>query len=265
MRKTWQLYFPRGGVGPSISTLKRWSAAGVNMKRALRTFNECGRVRLSRLNQPRRRRSPHSSSGLSIPRFPAISTGSNAAREEYGNGDIGENDDDDDSSVTVAADNSGRPSQSKKRASSLDQFDPNNDECPEFSIITEENRALFASIQADVQACLPQPMESSLALPPANNPRLLVSNSNVVNYDSRTTPEQSGPEVTTTALVVEEEARFPPQIQLGHHIITTWYSAPYPSEYARLNLLYICEFCLKYAKTRKVYIRHIVSPNLFAL
>ncbi|KAF6770530.1 hypothetical protein AHF37_11058 [Paragonimus kellicotti] len=152
MRNTWQLYVSRG-MGPSVSTLKRWSAAGVNMKRALLTFNECGRVRLSRLNQSRRRRISHSSSGLSVPRLPTISSpASDAAREEYSNGDIGENDDDDDSSVTVAADNSGRPSQSRKKASSVDHFDPNNDECPEFSIITEENRALFASIQADVQA-----------------------------------------------------------------------------------------------------------------
>lgn len=31
-----------------------------------------------------------------------------------------------------------------------------------------------------------------------------------------------------------EDTRYPPQIQLGRYVITTWYSAPYPSEYARL-------------------------------
>ncbi|VEL37187.1 unnamed protein product [Protopolystoma xenopodis] len=53
------------------------------------------------------------------------------------------------------------------------------------------------------------------------------------------------------------ETRNPRQIQLGKYVVTTWYSAPYPSEYARLQRLYICEYCLKYIKSRKVYLRHM--------
>ena len=106
-------------------------------------------------------------------------------------------------------------------------------------------------------------------------------------------------------------ARCPPKIEFGRYEIETWYSSPYPQEYARfvilglkfvssfytvvwiLNLifsilisidihaiansstkqklymfyfcffsapkLYLCEFCLKYMKTRTILKRHLVS------
>ncbi|CAH8631496.1 unnamed protein product [Schistosoma rodhaini] len=142
-------------------------------------------------------------------------------------------------------------------------FDSENDEAPEMSTISDENRALFHSIQADVQACLPQPLESSLSLPPANNPRVLAAMDNSsLNLSSNQLmmPRDSNENDAhhqRQQLEKIEEARYPPQIQLGRYVITTWYSAPYPSEYARLTLLYICEFCLKYIKTRNVYLRHI--------
>ncbi|CAH8596856.1 unnamed protein product [Schistosoma intercalatum] len=143
-------------------------------------------------------------------------------------------------------------------------FDSENDEAPEMSTISDENRALFHSIQADVQACLPQPLESSLSLPPANNPKVLAAMDNSsLNLSSNQlvmTPSDSNEnDAHHQRLQLEklEDTRYPPQIQLGRYVITTWYSAPYPSEYARLTLLYICEFCLKYIKTRNVYLRHI--------
>ena len=47
-------------------------------------------------------------------------------------------------------------------------------------------------------------------------------------------------------------ARSPLAIQFGKHEINTWYSSPYPQEYARLPKLYLCEFCLKYMKSRPI-------------
>lgn len=49
--------------------------------------------------------------------------------------------------------------------------------------------------------------------------------------------------------VVVDEFLMPkiPQIQMGDYLIDTWYAAPYPEEFTRLPLLYICEFCLKYS------------------
>jgi hypothetical protein len=53
--------------------------------------------------------------------------------------------------------------------------------------------------------------------------------------------------------------RYPPAIEFGKYEIQTWYSSPYPQEYAQLAKLYLCEFCLKYVKTRQVLERHMVS------
>ncbi|CAK1550353.1 unnamed protein product [Leptosia nina] len=51
--------------------------------------------------------------------------------------------------------------------------------------------------------------------------------------------------------------RCPSAIEFGQWEIETWYSSPFPQEYARLPKLFLCEFCLKYAKSRAVLIRHL--------
>ncbi|EDV56954.1 histone acetyltransferase KAT6A [Drosophila erecta] len=48
----------------------------------------------------------------------------------------------------------------------------------------------------------------------------------------------------------------PKSIQIGKWDIETWYSSPFPQEYARLLKLFLCEFCLKYTKSRSVLDRH---------
>ncbi|CAB3369856.1 Hypothetical predicted protein [Cloeon dipterum] len=50
--------------------------------------------------------------------------------------------------------------------------------------------------------------------------------------------------------------RCPAAIEFGKHDIQTWYSSPYPQEYARLPQLFLCEFCLKYTKSKSVLTRH---------
>lgn len=45
-------------------------------------------------------------------------------------------------------------------------------------------------------------------------------------------------------------------IQFGDYEIKTWYAAPYPEEYTRNRLLFICEFCLKYSATDFIAWRH---------
>ncbi|KAJ5662779.1 hypothetical protein N7462_011705 [Penicillium macrosclerotiorum] len=45
-------------------------------------------------------------------------------------------------------------------------------------------------------------------------------------------------------------------INFGGHEIETWYAAPYPEEYSRNRVLYICEFCLKYMNSDYVAWRH---------
>lgn len=60
---------------------------------------------------------------------------------------------------------------------------------------------------------------------------------------------------------VEPEAAGTSQIKcihFGNYEIDTWYTAPYPEEYSRNRILYICEFCLKYMNSEFVSIRHKV-------
>lgn len=45
-------------------------------------------------------------------------------------------------------------------------------------------------------------------------------------------------------------------VNFGGYEIETWYAAPYPEEYSRNRVLYICEFCLKYMSSDYVAWRH---------
>ncbi|XP_075791863.1 histone acetyltransferase KAT6B isoform X2 [Pelodiscus sinensis] len=54
----------------------------------------------------------------------------------------------------------------------------------------------------------------------------------------------------------ETNSRYPSVIEFGKYEIQTWYSSPYPQEYARLPKLYLCEFCLKYMKSKNILLRH---------
>lgn len=51
-------------------------------------------------------------------------------------------------------------------------------------------------------------------------------------------------------------------IELGRHRIRPWYFSPYPQELVTLPCIYICEFCLKYTKTKKCLERHLAKCNL---
>lgn len=49
------------------------------------------------------------------------------------------------------------------------------------------------------------------------------------------------------------------KLQIGAYIIDVWYLAPYPEEYSKLEVLHVCEYCLKYMKSAYIAIRHKVS------
>ncbi|ELT92280.1 hypothetical protein CAPTEDRAFT_224752 [Capitella teleta] len=57
-------------------------------------------------------------------------------------------------------------------------------------------------------------------------------------------------------------ARHPPCIEFGKYEVETWYSSPYPQEYAGLSKLFICEFCLKYKKSRPILQRHLEKCDI---
>ncbi|ESP04027.1 hypothetical protein LOTGIDRAFT_110219 [Lottia gigantea] len=60
----------------------------------------------------------------------------------------------------------------------------------------------------------------------------------------------------------EPQTRFPPCIEFGKYDIQTWYSSPYPQEYAGLPKLFICEYCLKFMKSKRLLKRHMTKCPL---
>jgi histone acetyltransferase MYST1 len=52
------------------------------------------------------------------------------------------------------------------------------------------------------------------------------------------------------------------KIVFGKFEIDTWYFSPYPEDYAKLDYLYICEFCLKYMSSSKTLTRHKMKCDL---
>ncbi|KNC82501.1 hypothetical protein SARC_05201 [Sphaeroforma arctica JP610] len=52
-------------------------------------------------------------------------------------------------------------------------------------------------------------------------------------------------------------------IEIGAHRVVPWYFSPYPEEYTKLPVLYLCEFCLLYVKSKTCLKRHRVKCGLF--
>ncbi|XP_074040879.1 histone acetyltransferase enoki mushroom isoform X2 [Leptinotarsa decemlineata] len=62
--------------------------------------------------------------------------------------------------------------------------------------------------------------------------------------------------VLSPSQAILDQGRCPAAIEFGKYEIKTWYSSPFPQEYARLPKLFLCEFCLKYTKSKAVLERH---------
>ena len=62
---------------------------------------------------------------------------------------------------------------------------------------------------------------------------------------------------------LDPTARSPPMIEFGKYEMKTWYSSPYPQEYAILPKLVLCEFCLKYMKSRTILKTHRAKCQWF--
>jgi hypothetical protein len=78
----------------------------------------------------------------------------------------------------------------------------------------------------------------------------------LINYDDSCDEDEENklkPTATTT-----NTRRLPEFIRFGKHLIETWYSSPYPQEYVlNMSKLYICEYCLRYMKSKRVLKMHI--------
>ncbi|CAH0555657.1 unnamed protein product [Brassicogethes aeneus] len=62
---------------------------------------------------------------------------------------------------------------------------------------------------------------------------------------------------------IEEDLKLQPStkgtkyMEMGKFEMEVWYQSPYPEDYARLPKLYICEYCLRYMKSRTILERHV--------
>ncbi|KAM3725189.1 Histone acetyltransferase KAT6B [Dirofilaria immitis] len=75
-----------------------------------------------------------------------------------------------------------------------------------------------------------------------------------LDFDASLSGCSSGEHITFND--VNDSSRNPKAIRIGNFEIETWYSAPYPAEYAQLSVLYLCEFCMKYMKSLEMRQRH---------
>ena len=62
---------------------------------------------------------------------------------------------------------------------------------------------------------------------------------------------------------IEDELKGLPDVkgtkymEMGRNEMVVWYQSPYPEEYTILPKIYVCEFCLKYMKSRPILDRHL--------
>ena len=52
------------------------------------------------------------------------------------------------------------------------------------------------------------------------------------------------------------------KIEMGEFQVETWYFSPYPEDFEELDVMYICEFCLKYMKSKTSLERHRTKCDL---
>ncbi|CAD7087730.1 unnamed protein product [Hermetia illucens] len=89
----------------------------------------------------------------------------------------------------------------------------------------------------------------------------VVENEETSQDGQNVTPRQSGSMVTHHDDVVTRMKNVE-MIELGRHRIKPWYFAPYPQELCQTTCIYICEFCLKYRKSKKCLERHLMKCNI---
>ena len=52
------------------------------------------------------------------------------------------------------------------------------------------------------------------------------------------------------------------KIEMGRHVVEAWYFSAYPVEYAHIPTLYVCEFCLCYFGSERMFQRHRAKCTL---
>uniref|UniRef100_A0A7N5ZZC1 histone acetyltransferase n=1 Tax=Anabas testudineus TaxID=64144 RepID=A0A7N5ZZC1_ANATE len=83
------------------------------------------------------------------------------------------------------------------------------------------------------------------------------------DIETFTRVQELAAQVIKTGSLNTDSMRCPAIIEFGKYEIQTWYSSPYPPEYSRLQKLYLCEFCLKYMRSKNILQRHTKKCGWF--
>ncbi|XP_059098251.1 histone acetyltransferase KAT6A-like isoform X2 [Tigriopus californicus] len=135
----------------------------------------------------------------------------------------------------------------KKKKGSLGGADDGGGALQLPSGVTERDVALFTKSQGKAKRFLEKEQNASLTQD--------ISTHKTGGPEHGVPSQVSVPHLSSSS--PGSSARSPLSIQFGKFEISTWYSSPYPHEYARLPKLYLCEFCLKYMKSRPILERHV--------
>ncbi|XP_017064172.1 males-absent on the first protein [Drosophila eugracilis] len=82
-------------------------------------------------------------------------------------------------------------------------------------------------------------------------------------YDEINHVQKSHAELTASQAALEKEhesitkIKYIDKLQFGNYEIDTWYFSPFPDEYGKARILYVCEYCLKYMRLRDSYAYHL--------
>nr|XP_016931740.1 males-absent on the first protein [Drosophila suzukii] len=82
-------------------------------------------------------------------------------------------------------------------------------------------------------------------------------------YDEINHVQKSHAELTASQAALEKEhesitkIKYIDKLQFGNYEIDTWYFSPFPEEYGKARILYVCEYCLKYMRFRESYAYHL--------
>lgn len=107
----------------------------------------------------------------------------------------------------------------------------------------------------------PPPPETGTEDQPESSTRPLRSSHQKLTPAPSASPAPSTPLTTTPHHENYLRIR---SIRFGEYDIQTWFDAPFPEEYMTIpdGRLWICEFCLKYMKSKFNAFRHRVSRSL---
>jgi histone acetyltransferase HTATIP len=138
------------------------------------------------------------------------------------------------------------PSPSPFPSGSLKRKTPHDEE----SVADDDENDIDAEGEVDDAIDLANP-------PPINPPKPLATFSKEQEIEKLRTSGSMTQSISEIARVKNLN-----RIQMGKHEFEAWYFSPYPREYAHLDVLHICEFCLAYFSSPFMLKRHRMQCTL---